>query len=270
MKLVLMKILEMEWVTQSDKQSSGRRMDALSTCLDQIPEKSKSLLKLRYFEGYNGIEIAEKIGIELNAVYKRLSRLHHGLRICIEKKTPTAPHGHQNCTTVTDSTMVPLRNFLGPEGMLRQVLYQQEGKEHSICGLHGKNSQKHTSRYDMQCPGRFAFTQDVHTICKPCRSRWVGRQGQTMVSWARHVIFFGCKKRIRQTSTHEQNIISVHGNLVAHGQMYCKHDGTVCGGHACFASTGKLASHVFGQRFKKEHIFDSASKQLTSSPHVSL
>ena len=84
----LMKILEMEWVTQSDKQSSGRRMDALSTCLDQIPEKSKSLLKLRYFEGYNCIEIAEKIGIELNAVYKRLSRLHHGLRICIEKKIP--------------------------------------------------------------------------------------------------------------------------------------------------------------------------------------
>jgi RNA polymerase sigma-70 factor (ECF subfamily) len=83
----LMKILEMEWVAQSDKKSSGERMDALSTCLEQVPEKSKSLLKLRYFEGYNCIEIAGKIGIELNAVYKRLSRLHHGLRDCIEQKT---------------------------------------------------------------------------------------------------------------------------------------------------------------------------------------
>ena len=69
--------------------SSGARVEALSSCLDRIPDKSRSLLKLRYFDGYNCIEIAEKIGIELNTVYKRLSRLHQGLRVCIEQKNRT-------------------------------------------------------------------------------------------------------------------------------------------------------------------------------------
>ena len=113
-----------------------------------------------------------------------------------------------------------------------------------------------------------------HKTCIPFVNRVVavGLAGRvkTWSSAKLDASFLIAKKRIRQTSTHEQNIISVHGNLVAHGQMYCKHDGTVCGGHACFASTGKLASHVFGERFKKEHIFDSASKQLTSSQHLSL
>ena len=85
----LMKVLEMEWVAHSDKTSSGARVEALSSCLDRVPDKSRSLLKLRYFDGYNCIEIAEKIGIELNTVYKRLSRLHQGLRVCIEQKTRT-------------------------------------------------------------------------------------------------------------------------------------------------------------------------------------
>lgn len=90
----LLKVLEMEWLSQSEKQSSGVRVEALTSCIEQVPEKSKGLLKLRYFEGYNCSEIADKIGIELNAVYKRLSRLHQGLRVCIEQRIQTKTGEH--------------------------------------------------------------------------------------------------------------------------------------------------------------------------------
>ena len=49
-----------------------------------LPERSSRLLKLRYFENNNCGEVAEKFSMNLNAIYKRLSRLHHGLKECIE------------------------------------------------------------------------------------------------------------------------------------------------------------------------------------------
>ncbi|MBT5927707.1 MAG: sigma-70 family RNA polymerase sigma factor [Verrucomicrobia bacterium] len=85
----LMDMLELEWTTDSSKKTNGARGDALATCLESLPDKSRKLLRLRYFEGYNCSEISEKVGIELNAVYKRLSRLHQGLKTCIEKRMPS-------------------------------------------------------------------------------------------------------------------------------------------------------------------------------------
>jgi RNA polymerase sigma-70 factor, ECF subfamily len=83
----LMDLLDLEWGrASSGGPQAGARMEALSTCLESLPEKSKNLLNLRYHDGYNCIEIAKRIGIDLNAVYKRLSRLHQGLRHCIDHK----------------------------------------------------------------------------------------------------------------------------------------------------------------------------------------
>jgi len=45
---------------------------------------------LKYFEGLNGSEMAARIGIDLDAVYKRLSRLHQALRQCVERKMESA------------------------------------------------------------------------------------------------------------------------------------------------------------------------------------
>jgi len=60
------------------------RMEALRTCLQTLPTKSNQLLHLRYFEGHKCGEVAEKLGMGLDAVYKRLSRVHQGLKNCIE------------------------------------------------------------------------------------------------------------------------------------------------------------------------------------------
>lgn len=46
----------------------------------------RHLLRLRYYEGYSCEQAADRLGIGLNAIYKRLSRLHQSLKECIEGK----------------------------------------------------------------------------------------------------------------------------------------------------------------------------------------
>jgi RNA polymerase sigma factor (sigma-70 family) len=58
----------------------------LQDCLAAVPESARRLLKLRYFDGYSCEEVAEQRGIGLNAIYKRISRLHEDLKACIEGK----------------------------------------------------------------------------------------------------------------------------------------------------------------------------------------
>jgi len=79
----ILELLEHEWLRET-AQHGEPRMEALRACLKKLPARSSRLLQLRYFEGKCCREVAEKLGTELNAVYKRLSRLHHGLRQCIE------------------------------------------------------------------------------------------------------------------------------------------------------------------------------------------
>ena len=76
-------MLEQEWL--SEPAHSGEvRMEALRACLKTLPEKSSLLLRLRYFESNSCGDVAKKLSTGLDAVYKRLSRLHQGLKECIE------------------------------------------------------------------------------------------------------------------------------------------------------------------------------------------
>jgi len=81
----IMELLEHEWQSEA-VQPEGSRMDALRECLESLPEESRRLLRLRYFDGHNCEEVAQSMGIGLNAIYKRVSRLHESLRLCIEGK----------------------------------------------------------------------------------------------------------------------------------------------------------------------------------------
>ena len=76
-------LLEQDWLGETARHGEVRT-EALHACLSSLPEKSSRLLRLRYFEGHSCGEVAQKLGMELNAVYKRLSRLHQGLKECIE------------------------------------------------------------------------------------------------------------------------------------------------------------------------------------------
>jgi len=77
--------LEREWQA-APPHPAGAKIEALRECLASAPESSRRLLKLRYFYGYTGEEVAERMGIGLDAVYKRISRLHQSLKECIEAK----------------------------------------------------------------------------------------------------------------------------------------------------------------------------------------
>lgn len=88
----LLEQLEHEW--QADAaHPAGAKMEALQDCLAGAPASARQLLKLRYFDGYSCEEVAERMGIGLNAIYKRVSRLHESLKDCIEGKLSRAGAG---------------------------------------------------------------------------------------------------------------------------------------------------------------------------------
>ena len=65
---------------------TDQRADALEDCLGEVPEQARLLLRLRYTDGLACGEVAARLGLNLDAVYKRLSRLHLTLRQCVEGK----------------------------------------------------------------------------------------------------------------------------------------------------------------------------------------
>ena len=78
-------MLEREW-QQGETGVAGARVEALRDCLEAAPEEARRLMKLRYFDGYSCGEVARQMGLGLDAVYKRVSRLHESLRSCVEGK----------------------------------------------------------------------------------------------------------------------------------------------------------------------------------------
>jgi len=68
----------------------GERVEALRQCLARLPERSRRLLEMRYFEEHSCTSVSQALGLTLDAVYQRLSRLHHALRQCIEQRLASA------------------------------------------------------------------------------------------------------------------------------------------------------------------------------------
>jgi RNA polymerase sigma-70 factor (ECF subfamily) len=81
----ILELLEQEWLSEAARMADAR-LEALRACLNSMPDKSRRLLRLRYFEGYACKDVADKLGAALGAIYKRLSRLHQGLKECVERR----------------------------------------------------------------------------------------------------------------------------------------------------------------------------------------
>ena len=62
------------------------RADALRNCIDGLSEKSRETIRMRYFEGLRGNQVAEQLGHKPEAVYKALQRIYVTLAQCIERK----------------------------------------------------------------------------------------------------------------------------------------------------------------------------------------
>ncbi len=85
----LLDLLDREWRVASPVQSA--RLDALAECLQSTSGEARELLRLRYDEGHSCEEVAARVGLGLDAVYQRLSRLHRRLRECVEGKLGPVP-----------------------------------------------------------------------------------------------------------------------------------------------------------------------------------
>ncbi len=84
----ILELLEKDWLSESKHENS--HTEALRNCLQQLPQKSGEILRLRYFEGLHCGTIAERLETGLGAIYKRLSRLHGALKDCVETRLADA------------------------------------------------------------------------------------------------------------------------------------------------------------------------------------
>ena len=67
----------------------SKEAEALEQCLDQLPEKSRHLLALRYERSLAIEQIAQELQATLDAVYQSLSRLRTRLQDCVNRRLST-------------------------------------------------------------------------------------------------------------------------------------------------------------------------------------
>ena len=82
-------VLEAEWSHEASP-GADSYADALQECLTIASETSRKLLRLRYLEERACKEVAAELGLGLDAVYQRLSRVHRVLRTCVEQRLKRA------------------------------------------------------------------------------------------------------------------------------------------------------------------------------------
>lgn len=70
--------------------TASARSEALERCLEDLPEKSRQLLLLRYEKSLRLGQIAQQVGSTLDAVHKALSRLRSRLQECVEQRLAAA------------------------------------------------------------------------------------------------------------------------------------------------------------------------------------
>ena len=70
-----------------------QRAAALRDCIQQLSERSREMIKMRYFEGLRGKQVAERLGRQPDAVYKSLQRIYVTLAQCIERKLTSSERG---------------------------------------------------------------------------------------------------------------------------------------------------------------------------------
>lgn len=59
---------------------------ALEDCVDELPERSRKLLALRYEQSWQLNRVADELGSTLDAVYQALSRIRSKLQECIKRR----------------------------------------------------------------------------------------------------------------------------------------------------------------------------------------
>lgn len=68
----------------------GERQEALFVCVERMPPRQQELIKMRYGAGEAVAEIAARLGITANGVYKSLATVRAALSRCIESQLSSA------------------------------------------------------------------------------------------------------------------------------------------------------------------------------------
>jgi RNA polymerase sigma-70 factor (ECF subfamily) len=71
----------------------GLEAEALERCLEQLPERSRRLLALRYERSLKLAEIATQLHTTLDAAHKALSRIRARLQECVRQRLAAAQKG---------------------------------------------------------------------------------------------------------------------------------------------------------------------------------
>jgi RNA polymerase sigma-70 factor (ECF subfamily) len=72
--------------TEPEDDEFAERKEALRHCIGQLPEKSRSLLDLRYEQELKLHEVAARVGGTLDAAHKALSRIRDRLQDCVQNE----------------------------------------------------------------------------------------------------------------------------------------------------------------------------------------
>ncbi len=79
-------LIASEWDEDAPDRKEGTRLEALRGCLGTLASGSRQILDLRYSEERPCAEIASLLGIGVDAVYQRLSRLHRAVKNCTQRR----------------------------------------------------------------------------------------------------------------------------------------------------------------------------------------
>jgi RNA polymerase sigma-70 factor, ECF subfamily len=83
----LMDLVELAFTEQEASHDFWRaRQAALSECVQELPERSQHLLRLKYEQGLSADAVAGEVRQSSGAVLMSLSRLRRALRDCAERK----------------------------------------------------------------------------------------------------------------------------------------------------------------------------------------
>jgi RNA polymerase sigma factor (sigma-70 family) len=85
-------LLESRWTDPVGAAASDRG-EALHQCLGRLTSSARELLQMRYAEGLTAVEVAARLCRTVDAVYQTLSRIHRGLRQCVERELELGGHG---------------------------------------------------------------------------------------------------------------------------------------------------------------------------------
>lgn len=70
-----------------EREADNRRCEALRECLQRLPQRSRTILAMRYDGSASGVdEIANALGRSMAATYGLLKRIRQMLRTCVEEK----------------------------------------------------------------------------------------------------------------------------------------------------------------------------------------